>query len=460
MNELFSEFRAISYKEWKNKANFDLGGKDFNKVLTQHNLEGIDTPPYTSSSSFTTKIKHYRNTGNGIKFGKTFYLKNEERSISILSTILKEEFELLTIHIPLGFELDKLTNVRDIFNRDLSLKFIRFSDEDLSTIIKWEKNNLITKKLFLNLDFIKHILLNGEWVISEKEDTTLFKKSGSISSDNIIPFGVDASIYHNSGANIIQQIAYSLAIAVEYSAIIGPDFFNKVQFNFAFGSNFFFEIAKIQVFDFLMNLVKTKYNIVCNNNISGESSFRNKTIYDAENNILRSTTEAFSAMLSGVNYFTNKAFDETFNAPNKFSSRIAYNQLLILREEAQIEKVINADEGSYYLDFIKGELSEKSLEIFKSIENGGGFLKQAKEGIIQRKISESAYKELDLIKKGEIKIVGLNSFKNEKEQISSKIRKYPFLKIKHKKTLIRTISEKRLSEYTEKKRLNLEKQQS
>ena len=54
MEELFSEFREISFKEWKNKANYDLGGKDFNQNLNWHGLEGINTPPYFSSDS---KIK-------------------------------------------------------------------------------------------------------------------------------------------------------------------------------------------------------------------------------------------------------------------------------------------------------------------------------------------------------------------------------------------------------------------
>ncbi|MEN8138163.1 MAG: methylmalonyl-CoA mutase family protein [Bacteroidota bacterium] len=457
MGKLFSEFRPISFKEWKNKANFDLDGKDFNQVLTYHSLEGISAPPYLSADSKSKKNNHSRISSSDLRFSKSFLLKNDERSIKILRSTLREEFDTIIIYIPEGFSLESLNSVHNLFNRDISLRFESFEEGYLPIIEEWAKKISAGNKIYLNIDPISRLASRGNWQSSEKEDLELLKKAASIKYDNIIPFSIDSSLFQNSGANIIQQVAYTLAISVEYANIIGADFFSGVQYNFAFGSNFFFEIAKISAFDYLIDLIKSKYNIVTENIILGESSLRNKSIYDSHNNLLRSTTEAFSAIISGVDTYANEAFDSTYNAPNKFSGRLAYNQLMILKEEAKINKVDNISEGSYYIDYLKGEISEKALDIFKQIENGGGFLKQLKEGVIQRKVRESALKEQELFNKGELSIVGANSFENKREQMDPKIRKYPFQKIKHQKNIISKITPKRLSEEIEKQRLSEEK---
>ncbi len=457
MEELFPEFRDVSYKEWKNKANFDLNGEDFNQSLIFHSLEGINVPPYFSPDNNFKKIATKRLSNPNINLGKSFYLKNDKKSIRILTSVLREDFDLITIYIPNGFNLDTLTATTSLFNKEISLKFDSFSLSHLDTILSWEKKSLIKNKLYLNIDFIKDLSKNGDWNNSEKEDLELFKKALLFSNDKIIPFAIDTAIFQNAGANILQQISYALAISVEYAEILGANFFDKVQYNFAFGSNFFFEVTKVPVFDHLLELIKTKYNSKSKTIISGEGSVRNKTIYDAENNLLRSTSESFSALLSGVDYYTNIPFDEIFNAPNSFSGRLAYNQLLLLREEANIDKVENISDGSYYIDFIKVEIAEKSLEIFKLIENGGGFLKQLKEGVIQKKILESAKKEQDAYNKGDIKITGSNTYQNKNELINSKIRRYPFNKSSQKRTIIKRILSKRLSEFSERRRLDAEK---
>jgi methylmalonyl-CoA mutase len=458
MEELFSEFREISFKEWKNKANYDLGGKDFNQNLNWHGLEGINTPPYFSSDSKIKSINHNRTTDSNFKVAKTFILKDDVRSSNILRSVIEEEFDSIKLFIPKGYNLENLLPLENLYSKNIQFEFESFNEEYLSTIntlsIRMNGDNII----YLNLDFINKLAIDGDWIESELKDFDLLKKVSENLSDNIIPFSINTVSYQNSGANIVQQIAYSLAIAVEYANILGKDFFSKVQYNFAFGSNFFFEIAKISAFDYLIDLIKSKYDVKSENIICGESSLRNKTIYDAHNNILRSTTEAFSAIISGVNSFISFPFDYTYNAANKFSGRIAYNQLLILKEEAYINKVDNISEGSYYLDFIKAELAEKSLDIFKQIEKGGGFLLQLKDGVIQRKVNESAVKEQKMFDKGLLHIVGSNSYENKVETMDSFIRKYPFQKYNHRKTIINCIYPKRLSEDIEKLRLKLEKE--
>jgi len=450
MEKLFSEFREVSYKEWKNKANFDLGGRDFNKTLNWQSLEGINVPSYFSPDQKLKSINHSRTLRDKTVIAKYFILRNDDRSIGILKSFLNDEFDAVKLFVPKDFDLAKIIRIKGLLSKDIQFEFEAFSENDIPNVVKLSKEIGKGRKIYLNLDFIGRLPVEGNWLKSEKEDFELLQKVSSL-DENIIPYSIDSSKYQNSGANIVQQIAYSLATAVEYCEILGSDFFEKVQFNFAIGSNFFFEIAKLSSFDYLIDLVKEKYNIKGDNIICCESSVRNKTIYDAHSNLLRSTTEAMSALIGNVNTFVASAYDSTYNNANAFSSKLGYDQLLMLTEESHIDKVENVSDSSYYLDFIKYELAEKSLEIFKLIEAGGGILKQIKEGVVQRKVNESARKEQAIFDER------LNSDENSDEIMNSNIRKYPFLKKKHRKTIFRLIYPKRLSEEIEKKRLNAEK---
>ena len=184
---------------------------------------------------------------------------------------------------------------------------------------------------------------------------------------------------------------------------------------------------------------------------------RNKTLYDYNTNMLRTTTECMSAVLGGANAVNNLPYDAIYHKDNEFGERIARNQLLILKHESYFNKVDNPADGSYYIETLTRQLAEKALVLFKDIEKNGGFLKQLKEGIIQRKIKESAQKEQNEFDAGKAVLLGTNKYPNPKDRMKNELEIYTFVKIKKRKTLIEPIIEKRLSESLEQKRLKNEK---
>jgi len=118
--------------------------------------------------------------------------------------------------------------------------------------------------------------------------------------------------------------------------------------------------------------------------------------------------------------------------------------------------VANPADGSYYIEKLTQGMAEKALAIFKEIEKGGGFLTQLKEGIIQRKIKESAQKEQQYFEEGKLVLLGSNKYPNPKDRMSSDLELYPFVKTKNRKTIIAPIIEKRWTETYEKTRLDHE----
>jgi len=96
------------------------------------------------------------------------------------------------------------------------------------------------------------------------------------------------------------------------------------------------------------------------------------------------------------------------------------------------------------------------LALLKDIEMNSGFLKQLKDGTIQRKIKESADKEQELFNNNEEILLGTNKHSNPNDKMKHEIELFPFVKQKQRKTLIEPLIEKRLAEKLEQERLKKE----
>ena len=227
-------------------------------------------------------------------------------------------------------------------------------------------------------------------------------------------------------------------------------------FKVSVGSNYFFEIAKLRALRLLWKSIAGTYhaNPICE--IIAQPSRRNKTLYDYNTNMLRTTTESMSSILGEADTLFNLPYDAIYHKDNEFGERIARNQLLILKHESYFNEVSNPAEGAYYIESLTTQLANKALEIFKTIEANGGFINQLFEGTIQRKIKESAKVEQDAMETGDISLLGTNKYPNSNDQMKDELELYPFVKIKSRKTLIEPIIEKRLSENLEQKRLKTE----
>jgi methylmalonyl-CoA mutase len=273
-------------------------------------------------------------------------------------------------------------------------------------------------------------------------------------SQNAI-ISVDSGLYQNAGANMVQQIAYTLAHANEYFNRIS-NHNQTVVIQMAVGSNYFFEIAKLRAMRLLFHLIAKEYHPDLECHLLVIPTKRNKTIYDYNVNMLRTTTECMSAILGGADAISNLPYDSLYHKDNEFGDRIARNQLLILKNESYFDKVNNPGDGSYYIESLTQQLAEKSLALFKDIELNGGFLKQLNDGIIKRKIQESADKEQELFDSGKETLLGTNKYPNQKDLMKNDLELFPFVKTKPRKTLIVPIIEKRLAEKSEQERLSNE----
>ena len=445
---LFDEFPPVSAKQWKQKIQFDLKGADYNKTLLSHTLEGITIKPIYHSDSYRTLEIPDNNTE--FQICQTIFINDEKTANFLAKDALNRGADSIRFQTEKPFDIDTVFD--GLLGTTLYFQFLFLDLEFILNLINKNKE----QPLFLNIDLIGNLVQSGKWFFNNKKDHAILTSIINHKNSNICTLGIDVSLYQNAGANAVQQVAYALAHASEYLNFIDKnkiDSVKKINFSFSTGSNYFFEIAKLRAFKYLWNLICSKYNLEIEASIFSQPSLRNKTLFDFNVNMLRTTSESMSAILGGAGVVSNVSYDTLFRKKNEFGERIARNQLIILKEESKIKNG-NLTKGSYYLEDLSFEIAEKALIIFKDIEKSGGFIKQLFEGTIQRKIEENAKKEQQLFDIGEFVLVGTNKYLNIKDQVSNDFEIYPFLKTKKKQTVIQPIIAKRLAEKIEKEHFN------
>ena len=114
------------------------------------------------------------------------------------------------------------------------------------------------------------------------------------------------------------------------------------------------------------------------------------TVYDPFVNILRGTTVTMSSAIVGLHTIEIRPFDEAYEKPTEFSSRIARNVQLLLKEESHFNQVCDAAGGSYYIENLTASIAEQAWKLFKEVEDKGGYIAAFEAGFIQDQVEASA----------------------------------------------------------------------
>ena len=306
---LFNEFEATSSASlWKQKIQVDLNGLDYNDTLLWKTAEDITVKPYYTSAD-----------------RKNLKIISPNESFSICQSIFIDD-----VNIANSLALDALKKGADSiqftankkFNTKLLLENINLGSTKLFFKLNFLDENFIKniskiinkKKTFFQIDIIGNLAENGNWFDNLKSD---FKRLDSIAKITLNTICVDVSLYENAGAGIVQQLAYALAHTNEYIDKLNKNILTNIHFIFSVRGNYFFEIAKLRAFKILIKALFKEYNIENSNiEIFVQPSLRNKSIYDYNVNMLRTTSECMSAILGGANTISNISYDKVYHKSN------------------------------------------------------------------------------------------------------------------------------------------------
>jgi methylmalonyl-CoA mutase len=238
---------------------------------------------------------------------------------------------------------------------------------------------------------------------------------------------ISISGYHmqEAGATADLELAYTLADGLEYlrtgvkSGLSVDAFAPRLSFFWAIGKNFFMEIAKMRAGRTLWNRIVSQFNPKnpksCALRTHSQTSGWSLTEQDPFNNVARTCLEALAASLGHTQSLHTNSLDEAIALPTDFSARIARNTQLFLQNETGICNVVDPFAGSYYVEALTRELTEKAWKHIEEVEALGGMTKAIEAGLPKLRIEEAAARRQAKIDSGKETIVGLNKFRMERE---------------------------------------------
>lgn len=451
--QLFNEFEQVSSKQWKQLIQYDLKGADYNETLVWESPEGIKIKPFYHADE-TPEPLYSSSKNESFKICQNIFVFDVDKSIKRSLETLNRGAESLRFTIEdEKTDVAKLLETLPIEKTVVYFKLHFLSLDFVKQLNEIAKNRKAT--FYVLIDPIHQLAKDGNWFSDVKTDFDLLNQIKSTCT-SVQFMSVDGTLYQNAGANMVQQIAYIASHATEYFNRV-PDFSGTAVIEVSVGSHYFFEIAKLRAMRLVLESIAAEFNAEINFHILTTPSKRNKTLYDYNVNMLRTTTECMSAILGESDAVSNLPYDVLYHKVNEFGDRISRNQLLVLKHESYFDKVNNPADGAYFIENITQQMAEKALVIFKEIEVSGGFISQLMEATIQKKIQESAAKEQELFDSGKEVLLGTNKYPNKDDKMSHDLELFPFVKSKPRKTLIIPIIENRLAEKIEKERLDNEK---
>ncbi|MBC7133541.1 MAG: methylmalonyl-CoA mutase [Roseovarius sp.] len=277
-------------------------------------------------------------------------------------------------------------------------------------------------------DILKEFMVRNTYIYPPAPSMRIVSDIIAYTADNMPKFNsISISGYHmqEAGANLVQELAYTLADGREYvraAIAAGMDvdrFAPRLSFFFAIGMNFFMEAAKLRAARLLWHRIMTEFGAKDEKSRMLRTHCQTSGVslqeQDPYNNVIRTAYEAMSAVLGGTQSLHTNALDEAIALPTDFSARIARNTQLILQEETGVTNVVDPLAGSYYVESLTHELAEKAWALIEEVEAMGGMTKAVESGMPKLRIEETAATRQAMIDRGEEVIVGVNKYRKDKE---------------------------------------------
>ena len=445
--KLFAEFPPVSTEQWESVIAVDLKGADYEKKLVWRTAEGFNVRPYYRAENLDG-IKYL-----GSQCGEFPYVRGtgKDNNWRIVQTIEvgcpKEANAQATVLLTKGVEsigfvigdkefsaadLDTLLSGISVKNTELVFSGCATKKVAGLFIDKMDKEGVdpeTVRASFVLDPIVKKLTLKGTMACKNgqckgfENMASLISKGAAYKRIRFV--NVSGEIFHNSGSTIVQELAFTLAAGHEYVVKLMEQGLSvdqvapALRFSMAISSNYFMEIAKFRAARLLWANIMAPYNpsrgCASKMKVHAVTSKWNMTVYDPYVNMLRGTTEAMSAAVSGVHSIEVLPFDTPYEKPTDFSARIARNVQLLLKEESHFNQVCDAAGGSYYIENLTNSIAEQAWNLFRQVEEKGGYIAAFEAGFIQDQVEASAAKKNSNIATRRETLLGTNQFPNFNE---------------------------------------------
>jgi methylmalonyl-CoA mutase len=277
-------------------------------------------------------------------------------------------------------------------------------------------------------DILKEFMVRNTYIYPPTPSMKIIADIFEYTSKKMPKFNsISISGYHmqEAGATADIELAYTLADGLEYirtglaTGMKIDEFAPRLSFFWAIGMNHFMEIAKMRAGRMLWAKLLKQFNPKDEKSLAlrthCQTSGWSLTEQDPFNNVARTAIEAAAAAFGGTQSLHTNALDEAIALPTDFSARIARNTQIFLQEETKICKTVDPWAGSYYVESLTSEITEKAWALIQEVEELGGMTKAIEAGIPKLRIEEAAARKQARIDSSQDIIVGVNKYRLEKE---------------------------------------------
>ena len=463
---LLDDFEPTTYEVWRKAVDKLLKGKPYEKILQTDTYENITLEPMyrkedieqfsfpKSLPGFPAYARDYKYLGYIDKPWLISQKIDEWNPVNFNQALKKDMNKGLTeINLrinPVSFYGSKLQSnkksdfagliIRDADDLKKAFADIKFDNLALRINAGERIKEIITLfyscfqdkceniSISFEFDFIALLLENGKTI--KKPDNYIEELIELINFftprfKSLKLISVDGEFFHNTGASAVEEVALIAASLIYYLR----EFIKKdlnidnickyIETRIGIGSNYFMEIAKIRALRLVWGKIIEEFGGDEKSKqvyIHAVTSKSNKTVFDPYVNMLRTTTEAFSAVIGGIESLTVGDFDELIRKGSDFSRRVARNQQIILREEAHLNKVVDPAGGSWFIEYLTNEIAKNSWKILQAIEKENGMLEALTNNIPQTMIQETVERRKKAIAKRKDVFVGTNYYANLDEK--------------------------------------------
>ena len=377
-DQLFSSFKAISTKEWMSKIETDLKGKSINS-LDWEITKGLKISPIQPNLTNKKYEAIVKNGNNDWEIGEDLKVAAAKKTNQVLLEKLENGVEapcLILSKIPSKTDFEKI-----LANVMLDYISIHFSAKKKLDWLKFMQ--LINEVAPAFSKKPKSISGSISFDPFEKTSDTSFKMAKSLllvknrKSPHFKVLNLSAISKFDGDEQVVNEITTLLKKGSDCLELFSNKtnagkVLSAIQFEFAIGLNYPLSIAKIRAFKKLWSLVLKAYGV---KNVAPTVVAKIHPSTQEANpntNMIRSTTQAMSAVIGGVDRLTILPSDLVTKKPTDFGYRISRNIHHLLKMESHLQFVEDPAAGSYYLETLTDRLCELSWSAFQKNEKESG----------------------------------------------------------------------------------------
>ena len=298
-------------------------------------------------------------------------------------------------------------------------------------------------------DILKEYVARGTYIFPPAPSMRLITDIFQFCSADV-PYWNTISIsgYHirEAGSTAVQEVAFTLANGMAYveaalkAGLNVDDFAGQLSFFFNAHNNLLEEVAKFRAARRLWaKIMRERFK--AQKPSSWQLRFHTQTAgstltaQQPENNVVRVTLQALSAVLGGTQSLHTNSMDEALWLPTQKSVRVALRTQQIIAYESGVADSIDPLAGSYLIEHLTDEIEKQASEYIARIDEMGGALQSIERGYMQNEIQNAAYAAQQAIEKKEQVVVGVNQFQVKEEMTLERLKVDPSIELGQKAKL-------------------------